>query len=167
MYSARHGDSEESWPARPADHEVDEAQERAPLRRHPDGPAVTLNTVLQDGEDLRVVYSQITQPIVSRRDYALTVQRERLPDGTCRIRFRTTNEAAPPKPEGFVRMDKLWGEWRMAAGPEGKSTLTYTLFSDPSGSVPPFLVHGAQKNATRDALVMAVKKTKRFVEGAK
>ena len=46
---------------------------------------------------------------------AMQGARERLPDGNCRIRFRATNDQAPPKPEGFVRMDKMWGEWRLEA----------------------------------------------------
>ncbi len=135
--------------------------------RKNDGPAVILNKVLKDGDDVRVVYNQISQPIVARRDYALTVVKQRLPDGSCRIRFRTTNEEAPPKPEGFVRMDKLWGEWRFEAVQAGGSKVTYTLFSDPAGSVPSFLVHGAQRKATRDAAVMTIEKTKKHLEAAK
>ena len=135
--------------------------------RKNDGPAVILNKVLQDGDDVRVVYNQISQPIVAKRDYALTVKKERLPDGSCRVRFRTTNELAPPKPDGFVRMDKLWGEWRFEAVPAGGTKLTYTLFSDPAGSVPSFLVHGPQRKATRDAAVMSLEKTKKYLEAAK
>lgn len=132
-----------------------------------DGPGVVVNKVLQDGDDVRVIYNQIAQPVVSKRDFCLTVARERLPAGDCRIRFRTTNEAAPPKPEGFVRMDKLWGEWHAVAEPSGGSKLTYTLFSDPGGSIPSFLVHGSQKKSTRDAALQALSKTKHYVEAAK
>lgn len=135
--------------------------------RHPDGAMVTLNKVLDDGEDLRVIYNQISAPVVSKRDYAMTVRRERLADGSCRIRFRTTNEAAPARPEGFVRMNKLWGEWLLEPKGEGSSKLTYTLFSDPAGSVPAFLVHGSQRQATRDAALRALEKTKQFLEGMK
>ncbi|MDP2270360.1 MAG: START domain-containing protein [Archangium sp.] len=135
--------------------------------RKADGPALILNKLLQDGDDVRVVYNQISQPIVAKRDYVLTVMKERLPDGSCRVRFRTTNELAPPKPDGFVRMDKLWGEWLFEAVPAGGAKLTYTLFSDPAGSVPSFLVHGAQRKATRDAAVMSLEKTKKYLEAAK
>ena len=132
-----------------------------------DGPGVVLHKVLQDGDDSRVVYDQIAQPVVSRRDFSLTVVRERLPDGNCRIRFRTTNQAAPPKPEGFVRMEKVWGEWRMEAVPAGGTRLTYTLFSDPAGAIPSFLVHGAQRKSARDATLQALAKTKHYVEAGK
>lgn len=132
-----------------------------------DGPGVTVHKVLEDGDDVRVIYNQISQPVVAKRDFAMTVAREKLPDGNCRIRFRATNDQAPPKPEGFVRMDKMWGEWRLEAVPAGGSKITYTLFSDPSGSIPSFLVHGAQKKSTRDSVLMAVEKTKRLVEASK
>ena len=129
-----------------------------------DGPGVVLHKVLQDGADSRVVYDQIAQPVVSKRDFSLTVVRERLADGNCRIRFRTTNDAAPPKPEGFVRMDKVWGEWRIDAVAAGGARLTYTLFSDPAGAIPSFLVHGSQQKSARDAAMQALAKTKHYLE---
>ena len=129
-----------------------------------DGPSVVLHKVLQDGADTRVVYNQIAQPVVANRDFALTIVRERLADGNCRIRFRTTNEAAPPKPEGFVRMDKVWGEWRIDAVAAGGARLTYTLFSDPAGAIPSFLVHGSQQKSARAAAIQALAKTKHYLE---
>lgn len=127
-----------------------------------DSPGVTLFKVVQDGEDDRVVYSQLTKPIVAKRDYALRIVRLREGE-RCRIRFRTANEQAPAQPDGFVRMDKLWGEWIFEAAEKG-SKVTYTLYSDPAGSVPAFLVHGGQSGATREALVIALQKAKKFVE---
>ena len=66
-----------------------------------DGPGITFHQVLTRGDDRRVIYQQISQPLVSKRDYAMTLERERLPGGSCRVRFRTTNEAAPPRPDGW------------------------------------------------------------------
>lgn len=127
-----------------------------------DSPGVTLFKVLEDGEDVRVVYNQLTKPIVAKRDYALTIIRLREAD-RCRIRFRTANDKAPAKPEGFVRMDSLWGEWLFEAAEKG-SKVTYTLYSDPAGSVPAFLVHGGQSSATRESLMTSLQKTKKAVE---
>lgn len=135
--------------------------------RDGDGPGVVLHKLLQDGEDRRVVYEQIAQPLIARRDFTMTVIRERLPDGNCRVRFRATNELAPPKPDGFVRMDNLWGQWIIEAQPSGGARLTHTLFSDPAGAIPPFLVHGPQRKSARDSVVFALEKTKKHVEGAK
>jgi hypothetical protein len=132
-----------------------------------DGIGVILNKVLTDGEHERVVYTQISQPIVANRDYALTVKRERPTETTCRIRFRTTNALAPKKPDGFVRMDKLWGEWRVDPKDSGGSVVTYTLFSDPAGSVPAFLVHGPALNATRESIGMGLEKARKYLEAKK
>lgn len=132
-----------------------------------DGDGIIVNKVLEDGADQRLVYNQISKPVVAKRDYAMTVARERLPSGVCRIRFRATNDLAPTKPEGFVRMDGLWGEWIFEPRAEGGTMLTYTLFSDPSGSVPPFLVHGSQRSSTKDAALTGIAKTKKMVEGRK
>ncbi len=135
--------------------------------REGDGPGVSLHKLLGDGEDLRVVYEQISAPVVAKRDFALTVVRERLDEGRCRVRFRTTNDLAPPKPEGFVRMENVWGSWLVEAQPDGSTKLTHTLFSDPAGAIPPFLVHAPQRKSARDSVLRALERVKRFVEGAK
>jgi len=132
-----------------------------------DGPAVMLHKVVSDGENVRVVYNQITQPVVSNRDYSLTIVRSYLDDGKCRIRFRATNEHAPPKPDGFVRMNKVWGEWIFEPLSDGGGKVTYTLFSDPAGAVPPFLVHGAARGAAREAALLGVQKAKQALEARK
>lgn len=129
-----------------------------------DHPGVKLHKVLEDGADARVIYDQLEQPVVANRDYAMTVVRERQPEGECRIRFWVANHAAPARPDGFVRMDKLWGSWRFEPLPEGRSRLTYTLFADPAGSIPPFLVHGPQKSAAKDSVRAGLAKVKAAVE---
>jgi hypothetical protein len=129
-----------------------------------DHPGVKLRKLLKDGPDERVVYNQIEQSVVSDRDYALTVVRRREPDGTCRIRFWTSNDLAPPKPAGFVRMERLWGGWQFEPLPGGKARLTYTLFADPGGSVPAFLVHGPQKSAAKASVITGLKKIKATLE---
>lgn len=125
-----------------------------------DAPGLLVNRVLVDGDDERVTYSQMSQPIVANRDYALRLKRERFPDGGCRIRFETANELAPPSPKGAVRIEKLFGEWLMTPLPSGGATLRYTLFSDPAGSVPAFLVHGPARTSTVESFHRALEKTK-------
>ena len=61
----------------------------------------------------------------------------------------------------------LWGEWRIEAVPAGGAKLTYTMFSDPAGAVPSFVVHGSQRKAALDSTRMALQKTKKFVEAGK
>jgi len=132
-----------------------------------DHPGVKLHKVLKDTADDRVVYDQLEQPVVANRDYALAVVRARQPDGTCRIRFWTVNELAPPKPDGFVRMEQLWGSWLFEPLDGGRARLTYTLYSDPAGSIPAVLVHGPAKSAAKESVVTGLQKVKAALEAKK
>lgn len=129
---------------------------------------LALHKSLRDDGDVRVVYEQLAIPVVSNRDYAMTVARwPKLEGGKCRIRFRATNDAAPELPKGYVRMDKLWGEWFFEPQDDGKTRLTYTMFSDPAGSVPPFLVQGSLVKAVKDSVLKALAKGKAAAEKKK
>jgi hypothetical protein len=122
-----------------------------------DSPGLIASKVLRDGDDERVVYNQIEQPFVSNRDYAMTVMRKKDDQG-CGIRFKATNDLAPPKGEATVRMDRLWGSWRFTPLEGGAVRIVYTLFADPSGSVPSFVVHGSQRSAAKSSVKKAIAK---------
>ena len=110
-------------------------------------PDVHFTRILSDQPDERVVYNQVSHAFVSNRDYAMTVTRTHQGEDDCSVAFRITNEKAPPQPAGFLRMAHLHGNWHFAR--EGDHTLiVHTLFVDPSGAIPPFLIQGeAQKSA--------------------
>jgi hypothetical protein len=115
--------------------------------RGKDQPGVTLSKLITDGVDSRVVYNRVAQPLISDRDYTVTTTRERLPGGGCRVRFKITNELGPASSAQYLRMENMWGSWAFEPV-QGKTKLTYVLFADPGGSVPPFLVQGgAQRSA--------------------
>ena len=120
--------------------------------RGKDVPGLKLRKPISTVPDERVVYDQFESSVVSNRDYAITVKRTRGADGVCRIRYWATNEKAPPTPDGFVRIHRLWGGWTFTPV-EGKTQLVYTQFSDPAGSIPAFLANGAQ----RDVALLTVK----------
>jgi hypothetical protein len=40
---------------------------------------------------------------------------------------------------------KLKGWWRFEPGDEGHTRLTYVVFSDPGGTLPPFMVEGSRR----------------------
>jgi hypothetical protein len=126
-----------------------------------DYPDLKHRTLLADGTDERVSYDQIEQPIVSNRDYAMTVRRVREGD-QCRIRFRATNEKAPPRPEGWVRIEKLWGSWTFTPT-DGGTELVYTLFADPAGSIPAVLVRGSQREAALNSVRLGLEKARAAV----
>lgn len=121
-----------------------------------DHQSLKLRKLVRDGEDERVTYDHIDEPIVASRDFAMTVKRLKDPDRTCRIRFFANNAEAPASPRGFVRIEKLWGGWTFAPRADGKVDVTYTMFADPAGAIPPFLVHGSQAVRTRQTLLKGV-----------
>jgi hypothetical protein len=128
-----------------------------------DREGISLSKLLKGGEDERVVYTQVKQPVVSNRDYTMTVVRWR-DAGTCHIRFFTTNELGPTVPEGFVRMNDVWGGWDFVPAAPGKVGVSYVLFADPAGSIPPFMVHGSQRKSTRESVSTALSKAKTLFE---
>jgi hypothetical protein len=126
--------------------------------RGSDSPGLKASRVLRDGEDERVIYQQIEQAVVSARDYAMTVVRKRLGEGRCGVRFKATNELAPALAKGVVRLSGLFGSWTFEPKPDGKTKVTYTMFIDLAGSVPPFLVHGSLKAAVKESLAKGLQK---------
>ncbi|MDB4968883.1 MAG: Collagenase [Myxococcales bacterium] len=99
--------------------------------------------LLRDTPDELVIYDQIRTPIVSDRDYTITMRR--ISNGA-RTEFRceTTNEKGPPPARGYVRIPRISAGWQVEPNGKGGTRLGYFAFSEPGGSVPAFLVRGAQ-----------------------
>ena len=123
---------------------------------------VIRHDLLVDEPNLRVIYQQVSYPVVSKRDYAMTLWRLAAPEGgPCRVRFRVTNERAPKLPKGFVRLEKLWGEWLFEPTRGGGAKVTYRMFSDPAGSLPAFVAHGQVREKTKFAFEEGMKAARR------
>ncbi len=114
------------------------------------GSNVKSRKLLKDGDDTRVLYDQVEAPMVSLRDYAMTVQKKKS-DGACRIRFKITNEEAPPLGDGVVRMENMWGGWDFDVH-DGKTQVVHFLYADPAGAVPAWIARGSQKRALKEAV---------------
>jgi len=101
-----------------------------------------------------VFYDQIKTPVVSDRDY--TVEAIRLPDepnGTLRITFELRNDLGPPPAHKHTRIPALHAEWRCEPNGRGGTRLRYVSYSEPGGTVPAWMVRGAQaKHAMNDVL---------------
>lgn len=111
----------------------------------PTEPDLKSRKVVEETADTRVTYEQISPPLIANRDYAVRAVRERPAEGTCRVTFTAANDLAPPLPSGWVRIEKLRGEWLFEAEAPGKTRLTYSILSDPAGAVPVFLVEGSRR----------------------
>lgn len=116
-------------------------------RFDPTEPDLTSRKVLEEDAGVRLTWEQIAPAVVSPRDYVLhqTIERGA---GTCTTRYVSVPDPRAPTQPGVVRITKLRGSWVFDALGDGTVRITYTLFSDPAGSVPAFLVRGpARKSA--------------------
>lgn len=93
-----------------------------------------------------VMYDQVRTPVVSDRDYTLRLWIERDPAGTVHLKMHTVNDLGPPPAEKHVRIPMIRGEWTLQPRPEGGARVTFQCFSEPGGSVPAFMVRGAQQD---------------------
>jgi hypothetical protein len=121
-------------------------------------PEVSKRTVLEDRGDVRVVHDELKTPIVSDRAVTFRLTKNRPSATLCTLEAHVDNEKAPKIPESFVRITKMDTSWRFEPGTNGKTKVTFAIFVDPAGSVPPFLTYGAQRNAAADTLKAALEK---------
>lgn len=101
--------------------------------------------VLKQSENEIVLYDQIKTPVVSDRDYTLVI-RKSADEAAHRYSmiFETANERGPGEDPKYVRIPAIRGAWSAEPDGSGGSKLTYQSFSEPGGSIPSFLIHGAQ-----------------------
>ena len=116
------------------------------LTEPPQG-TVRKREVLRKTDTELVFYDQVKTPVVSDRDYTMRIQQSKdEQSGTLFVRFQTANELGPPAASGFVRIPMVRGSWTIEAGEGGGAKLTYQCYSEPGGSIPAFMVRGAQQN---------------------
>lgn len=121
-------------------------------------PEVSKRTVLEDRGDVRLVHDELKTPIVSDRAVTFLLTRKRPSPGLCTLEAHVDSTKAPKIPDSFVRITKMDTSWRFEPGTSGKTKVTFAIFVDPAGSVPPFLTYGAQRNAAADTLKAALEK---------
>jgi hypothetical protein len=105
---------------------------------------VKKRVVITRTSDELVLYEQIHTPVVSDRDVTLRFRRVASGDSFA-ISFETANELGPSPTAGFVRLPVVRGKWTLT--PAATAThVVYECYSEPGGSVPAFLVRGAQQS---------------------
>ena len=125
----------------------------------PEEPDLKSRKILSESENERVTYEQVSPPVVANRDYAVRAKRLRTSDELCVMTFEGANELAPPRPDGWVRINKLKGEWRFERV-GGKTRITYVIFSDPAGSIPAFMVEGSRRKIAVRWVKMLISRAK-------
>ena len=114
------------------------------------------NVLRVEGTD-KFVYERINAPFVSERDYSIKITHPAVASGVKHVFTLAPTEG--PKPiDGVVRVSVLEGSWHLEPVDGGKRTKgTYYVYTSPGGSVPTFLVNGANNTAV-PGLYEAIKK---------
>jgi hypothetical protein len=116
------------------------------LTEPPQG-TVKKREVIRKSDTELVFYDQVKTPVVSDRDYTMRISQSRdEKSGVLQVRFETANELGPPAASGFVRIPVVRGSWLIEPSEAGGAKLTYQCYSEPGGSIPAFMVRGAQQN---------------------
>ena len=113
--------------------------------------------LLTDAPDVKVIYEQITMPVVRDRDYTVTGHGDlRIPRvGRSRRPFVSAPEAGLPVQAAYVRVTAIQGSWTLVPTHGGGSLVTYVVASDLGGALPTWLVKQAQRQAA-PAVVKAI-----------
>lgn len=94
-------------------------------------------------------YAEINPPVVSKRDYTITIHDESHPGPGNQLtyvsRWEGSNKGPAEKP-GVVRVMNNEGSWSLEPIDGGAHTRgTYTLFTDGGGNMPAFLLNSLNK----------------------
>ncbi len=114
-------------------------------------PSVKQRTMISTSASELVFYDQLKTKVISDRDFTIRMTQEHEPQsGIIRVPFGTMNHLGPPPAPGYVRVPTIRGNWiitpePVAAGEPPKTRLTYLCYSEPGGSIPAFMVRGAQQ----------------------
>lgn len=118
-------------------------------------PYAKQTRVLKRDGDVAWTYERVNAPLVSERDYTIKVTHEVVGDGVKHV-FRLDNASGPKPIDGVVRVQLLDGYWLLErSGTKTKGT--YYILSSPGGSLPTFVVNGANNTAV-PGLYEAIKK---------
>ncbi|HRI52239.1 MAG TPA: START domain-containing protein [Pseudomonadota bacterium] len=108
-------------------------------------PIIKQRKVLKQEPTELLMYDQVKTPVVSDRDYTLLVRKISDTSGhRYQMTFETANQLGPPVDPKHVRIPAIRGRWLIEPEGAGGSRLTYQSFSEPGGSIPAFMIHGAQ-----------------------
>jgi ribosome-associated toxin RatA of RatAB toxin-antitoxin module len=103
--------------------------------------------MLEERPDEHVTYERVHFPVVKDRDYAIRARRVDDPARRVyRIDVEAVPERGPPPARCCVRVTRVAASW--VVEPSGDGTrVTYTVATDPAGSIPTWIVNLAQKGA--------------------
>ncbi len=104
-------------------------------------PEIVKREIFLDDENERLYWDQIRASPASDRDYVMSLKKK----GNT-VEFQSVDDKRKPTSNDFVRMN-LRGSVTAAPDPKG-ARITYVVFTDIGGLVPPAFARGAQRKAS-------------------
>lgn len=107
--------------------------------------------VIRESDTERWTYEQVRVPVVADRD--LVIHTELIApasSGRCEVKFESTDDPGYPRRSDHVRVGRVRGHWTLEPAADGKVEMTYTIYSEPGGRIPPFLAVGGLRRAAVD-----------------
>jgi hypothetical protein len=97
------------------------------------------------------VYHRIDPPLVDAREYTLRMQDEII-DGLWIRRWSLADDKGPAKREDSVHLSVSDGSWTIERLEDGRTHLTYWLYTDPGGSIPNWIANKANTISLPDVM---------------
>lgn len=118
--------------------------------------------ILRDTGQERITYQQNSVPVVQDRDYTVRSWYEKDPkSGLIQVWWEAANDKGPPEQPGYTRIHKTGGSWTFEPVATGGTDITYVVASEAGGSVPAWIVRGAQTDAAPDFVRTIIKRAER------
>ena len=104
---------------------------------------LAVSRVVDRGERSLDVYQRLSLPMLDDRDFSMHVTWTGDGDGIRVIRFKTTNDKAPPPEKGVVRVPVHEGSWQLESVDGGRRThAVYQFKMELGGSLPMWMARG-------------------------
>jgi len=119
---------------------------------------VEVKVIERSAPDVVTVYQCVAPPVVEKRDSIVEVTNkadERM--GIYRTEWHSVDKGPAPRHDA-VRVNGVRGQWVIERIGEAHSRLTYTLFTEPGGSVPGWIVNRANKRSAPKLLNAVAKR---------
>jgi hypothetical protein len=101
----------------------------------------------------RLGYMLLSPPLVGPRDFTIRIEDSTVHDKDGKTVYssswHTANSEGPPEKSGIKRVEIDEGSWKLESDGENENCtkVTYTLFTDAGGGLPPFLINLANRKS--------------------